>query len=118
MSRVVPTRALASFTTDSRHCTRRARSSWKARTPVSDLRSMYSIDSAISLRAAALIDSASLVSRGSFEQPVEDTAVREGEGAQHRCDRLSALSQPTRALCVGGRLIDPPWPDAVLDAEK
>jgi hypothetical protein len=65
MSRVVPTRALASFTTDSRHCTRRARSSWKARTPVSAVRSMYWIDRAISLRAAALIDWASLVSRGS-----------------------------------------------------
>ncbi|GAA5707867.1 hypothetical protein Save01_08740 [Streptomyces avermitilis] len=65
MSRVVPTRTLASFTTDSRHCSWRSRSSWKARTPVSDVRAMYAIDSAISLRAAALIDSASLVSRGS-----------------------------------------------------
>nr|WP_282190071.1 hypothetical protein [Streptomyces sp. S1D4-11] len=40
MSRVVPTRTLASFTTDGRHCTWRSRSSWKARTPVSDVGSM------------------------------------------------------------------------------
>jgi hypothetical protein len=44
--------------------------------------------------------------------------VREGEGAQHCRDRLSALSQSTRALCVGGRRIDQPWLDAVLGAEK
>ncbi|MCX5321461.1 hypothetical protein [Streptomyces sp. NBC_00120] len=44
--------------------------------------------------------------------------MREPEGAQHRCDRLPALSQPTRALCVCGWRIDPPWLDVVLDAGK
>lgn len=63
MSRVVPMRSPASFTIDSRHRSRRSRSSWYAMTPCSDARSTYPVVVATSLRVAALISSGSLVSR-------------------------------------------------------
>ncbi|WP_443045582.1 hypothetical protein [Streptomyces sp. NBC_00259] len=66
MSSVVPMRIPASFTTVSRHRSRRSRSSWNATTPCSDVRSMYPVIVAISWRAPALISSGSLVSRGNF----------------------------------------------------
>ncbi len=58
-------RMLASFTIDSRHRRRRSRSSWYAKTPCSEMWSTYAVIATITLRTAALISSASPVSRGS-----------------------------------------------------
>lgn len=63
MSRVVPMRMLASFTIDSRHRSRRSRSSSYATTPCSEVRSTYPVAVAIRLRVASLIRAASSVRR-------------------------------------------------------